>query len=569
MKHLGLRKTFMFGLASLLLCFIGCKQDTTPDGLTPKITITIDGDSNLKTGKGGKIEVNKGTPWETVKRDAKITGITFNAGYELGEWKLDNAQGTTLADNYAFQENKTVFATSKNQTQPPSPSTKITITIDGDSNLKTGKGDTIEVDKGTPWETVKRDAKITGITFNAGYELGEWKLDNAQGTTLADNYAFQENKTVFATSKNQTQPPSPSTKITITIDGDSNLKTGKGDTIEVDKGTPWETVKRDAKITGITFNDSYELEEWKLDNAQGTKLVDSYKFQESKTVFATSKTTSPSPSAKVNITVTGDERLDVSTQNVVPVDVNKTFSEVKSLLKEKVSLKSGWSADEYEVYDWKLNDEKGVLLADDYKITQDITVYARTNYSIFNISDTVINKCDMKKKPRGRIIIPKEITVINEDAFMTCTGITNVDFSLCTGLTDICSWAFFNCTGITEMDLTHNPLLTKLVLTDCKKLKTVDLSKNVNLTQVYFPNCEALASIDLSLATKLKRINEDCFKGCTSAIVTLPSSIETIDWHCFGEDEDFYCIKVIVPNEKIKEKVKGSGYPEKRIEVRS
>ena len=477
MKHLGLRKTFMFGLASLLLCFIGCKQDTTPDGLTPKITITIDGDNNLKTGKGGKIEVNKGTTWETIKNDAKITVITFNAGYELKEWKLDNAQGTTLADSYAFQENKTVFATSK--------------------------------------------------------------------TT------------------------SPSTKITITIDGDSNLKTGKGGKIEVNKGTTWETVKKDAKITGVTFNDGYELEEWKLDNVQGTKLIDSYKFQESKVVFATSKTTPPSPSAKVNITVTGDERLDVSTQNVVPVDVNKTFSEVKSLLEEKVSLKTGWSADEYEVYDWKLNSEKGQLLADDYKITQDITVYARTNYSIFNISGTVINKCDMKKKPRGRIIIPKEITVINEDAFMTCTGITNVDFSLCTGLTDICSWAFFNCTGITEMDLTHNPLLTKLVLTDCKKLKTVDLSKNVNLTQVYFPNCEALASIDLSLATNLKRINEDCFKGCTSAVVTLPSSIETIDWHCFGDDEDFYCIKVIVPNETIKEKVKGSGYPEKRIEVRS
>ena len=194
MKHLGFIKTFMFGLVGVVLCLMGCNHNLKSEEQPAKIIITIDGE-NIKVGKGETIEVDKGSTWLTVKNNEKITGVKFNDGYALEMWKLDSATGDALTDAYAFQENKTVFATSKS-TKPA----KIIITIDGE-NIKVGKGETIEVDKGSTWLTVKNNVKITGVKFNDDYALEMWKLDSATGNALTDTYAFQENKTVFATSK--------------------------------------------------------------------------------------------------------------------------------------------------------------------------------------------------------------------------------------------------------------------------------------------------------------------------------------------------------------------------------
>ncbi|MGP1521615.1 MAG: hypothetical protein ACTTIZ_08970 [Treponema sp.] len=56
--------------------------------------------------------------------------------------------------------------------------------------------------------------------------------------------------------------------------------------------------------------------------------------------------------------------------------------------------------------------------------------------------------------------------------------------------------------------------------------------------------------------------------GTINAVVTLPLSIKKIDKNSFGYGDYNYCKKVVVPNNKIKQLVLDSSYPEARIEVK-
>ena len=530
MKHLGFIKTFMFGLVGLVLCLMGCNHSPKSEEQPAKIIITIDGD-NLKAGKGDKIEVNKGSTWLTVKNNPKITGVKFTDGYALDMWKLDSATGDALTDVYAFQENKTVFATSKS-TKPA----KITITIDGE-NIKVGKEETIEVDKGSTWLTVKNNEKITGVKFNDDYALEMWKLDSATGDALTDAYAFQENKTVFATSKS-TKPA----KIIITIDGE-NIKVGKGETIEVDKGSTWLTVKNNVKITGVKFNDDYALEMWKLDSATGNALTDTYAFQENKIVFATSKSifkTSYDADEDI-LSVIGYtcEKEELPENLVIP-----------NILDGKPVKAIGEEA---------------------FKACNKIKKLDISNCKDFLLLDVgAFQECENL----STVILPASIMAINTNVFMNCKKLTTVDFSKCTALTNLAG--FTGCEGLTSLDLSNCTALEHIeyeAFRDCTNISgTVKLPNSLqDITFNSFKGCKKIEAIDLSNCKSLTTIDDQIFYGCISSVITLPTSITKFGSKAFGENE--YLVKNIrIPNgvegDKVKELLITApcNYPSDRIE---
>ena len=175
-----------------------------------------------------------------------------------------------------------------------------------------------------------------------------------------------------------------------------------------------------------------------------------------------------------------------------------TWKDLRMKAEKKCSLTPEWSKKDYEIYDWRLNDEKGVALLADTPITEDITVYARTNYKNFDWDGTVL-KGYTGAEPRGKIIIPTDTTEIKETVFAFCNDVTELSLMGCSKLKKL-YWISL------PMPFFHSHI-KKIDLIDCTALKTLalekiiienmDLSKFKNLTELHL-NMDFIKSIDLS-----------------------------------------------------------------------
>lgn len=77
--------------------------------------------------------------------------------------------------------------------------------------------------------------------------------------------------------------------VDITIDGDANVEADSKKKFTVPKSTSWKVVKENEHITGVKFTEDYELKGWNQNTASGTELADMYKFENSQTIFVSSK----------------------------------------------------------------------------------------------------------------------------------------------------------------------------------------------------------------------------------------------------------------------------------------
>ena len=331
-------------------------------------------------------------------------------------------------------------------------------------------------------------------------------------------------------------------KVTITVAGDANVKVNAPASFEVAKGSKWGDIKGNVNVT---YNEGYGAAGFKLENASGQDLTDDYAFNESKTVFAVSKQI-------VTITVKGDERTDISSGAFIKVDYAKTWQDIKSQAQGKVDLKVEWQGGDYAIYEWRLDGETGEKLTDDYKVKTDITVYAVTNYAKFNISNNKISLTSEGRgytgdSPRGKIIIPENITEIEngtwssgngKGAFSGCSGLTSaVNLSSCTSLTSIGSSAFRGCSGLTSaVNLSSCTNLTSIgkgAFNGCKGLTSVSFPASLtSIGDSAFSGCKGLTSV--SFPESLTSIGESAFekcKGLTSVSLSRCTSLTSIgDW---------------------------------------
>ena len=530
------------GLALTAMLF-GCKHKAEPkskaEQQTGKVTITILGDSNVKSIETEIFTVDKGSKWSDIKGDVKVT---YKDDYEAAGFKLGFPNGMNLTDNYVFNINITVVAVSK--AKGTQQIEKVTITVAGDANVTVNAPASFEVAKGSKWGDIKGNVNVT---YKEGYESAGFKLENASGQDLTDDYAFNESKTVFAVSKKQ--------MVTITVAGDANVTVNAPASFEVAKGSKWGDIKGNVNVT---YNEGYGAAGFKLENASGQDLTDDYAFNESKTVFAVSKQI-------VTITVKGDERTDIFSGPFIKVDYDKTWQDIKSQAQGKVGLKVEWRGGDYAIYEWRLDGETGEKLTDDYKVKTDITVYAVTNYAKFNIDNneisiTLVGRGYIGGSPKGKIIIPENITSIGEIAFRDCTGLTSVSFPA--SLTSIGESAFRACTGLTSVSFPASlTSIGKNAFDGCKGLTSVDLSICTSLTSIggyafdgctgltsvsfpasltsigwsAFEKCSGLTTVSLSGCTSLTSIGESAFIRCSGLTsVSFPASLTSIGWHAFN-----------------------------------
>ena len=164
------------------------------------------------------------------------------------------------------------------------------------------------------------------------------------------------------------------TQITITVVGDENVefKTTTR-SFEIDKNKTWADAKAKAEEL-IKYKTGYENDTWKLNEALGTVIAPTHKFETGTTVYAVSKQTSAPPPAQITITVAGNENVILKSDRTFKVQKGKTWNELKTEAEKKIQ---GYRDNNYKFKEWRLTDSTGALLNNSYTalFDNDATVF--------------------------------------------------------------------------------------------------------------------------------------------------------------------------------------------------
>ena len=358
---------------------------------------------------------------------------------------------------------------------------------------------------------------------------------------------------------------------------------GEGGTITAKAGgqniVSGSKVKKDTLVTftAAPSGSTYTVGEWTIaspavfkDGGEKGSLTAEVYVTEDITIGVQFEQVTPPPAGQVRLAITGDERLVPHTCYIDTAKDTVWSAALKTQIEAKFALKTEWQGGDYGVYVWKLGN--GKTLTNGHTFAQDTVVYVVTNYTKFRINGTVLEGYTSGHEPRGKIIIPDGVTEIKEDAFQNCrdlkgtlvfpqslqkikdnplnnngafkgcTGLTGLDFSACTELTEIGRYAFEGCTGFTgSLDLSACTQLTKIgsyAFQNCSGFSG-ELKLPANITEIglyAFEDCTGFTgSLDLQVCTKLTTIGYSAFAGCSgfSGELKLPANIIKIDYSVF------------------------------------
>ena len=110
------------------------------------------------------------------------------------------------------------------------------------------------------------------------------------------------------------------------------------------------------------------------------------------------------------------------------------------------------------------------------------------------------------------------VAKIGTKVFQNKTGVTSVDMSAATGLTDIDSFVFDGCTNMTSVKFPSSlKTINVYAFENCNKLTSLSLpAKLENIRNYAFHLCTGLKTVTISGTPKLQHLGEWAFKGCTA-----------------------------------------------------
>lgn len=474
------------------------------------------------------------------------------------------------------------FACKQNQTNRVVEKTEITITLKADANIKLKDPSFLKGKKGVQWKEVKSLATSKIKEVAQGFEIQVWQLEDGQ--ELKSDYKFEKDTTISVLSKAQTVSSYKVQHWQENTDCLTYILIEE----EEHSGIAWTTTNATSKVYEGFKAKEIEQKEINIDNStvikiyyerlpsfliidldggvSGTKLEekDGKKVLQGKVgvpvviekpkkenyVFAGFNPPLPetfplSTSDEVYkaqysdgfvVKIEADERIEIKGEKSIklPIDSTKTWQDIKEEVKKRLRLKGEWlslfGGQDYGIYEYRLENRKGMTLDDDYKIESDITVYAVSNYIKLRVGKAIINNEEKDNVlsgfdgdiPRGIVVIPKEVEIIDQFAFAR-SEITEVDFSRAVNLKYIENNSFPFCLKLKKIDLAHHESLIKFDgFTQCEGLEEVDLSDCINLESLCgFSGCKELKKVDLSNSSNIKKLDIHAFNGCTS--------LETLD----------------------------------------
>ena len=149
--------------------------------------------------------------------------------------------------------------------------------------------------------------------------------------------------------------------------------------------------------------------------------------------------------------------------------------------------------------------KKMMLYAKDGTVVPSNEEQADTGLLTIDEDGTVTGVTD-KTKLNGTLALPAEVYKIKEQAFEGCTGLTGVDFSACTNLTEIGWGAFDGCeglTGVLDLSAAYTSLakIGDMAFKDCTGLTEVRLPATLTkITGRSFSRCNNVQTLTIDPA---------------------------------------------------------------------
>ena len=281
-------------------------------------------------------------------------------------------------------------------------------------------------------------------------------------------------------------------KITVTVKCDDGIELKKLNSFKLNKGIKWSGLKTLVEVS-VKAKSGMEVKEWRLNDANGEILQETQDFDNDVVIFAVSQAIKEK--GNISITIKCDERLKVEgeTQISLPFStVSSGIDLIKNLI-PRISFKSEWSSEDYEIYDFRLDNEEGKRIENSDPVASEITVFVRSNYKKFRMSKTDIpnyyylRRDSYNPEPRGRIIIPSNVCEIESLTFSNCKELVAVDFSGCSKLKEIPNSSFENCISLKKLNFSGCSSLrqfTSLQVRGCIALEKLNFSGCNNITQI-------------------------------------------------------------------------------------
>ena len=118
------------------------------------------------------------------------------------------------------------------------------------------------------------------------------------------------------------------------------------------------------------------------------------------------------------------------------------------------------------------------------------------------------------------VVVYANVVALPEDFVLGCTGLTTVDLSPLSQVTEVQGSFLEGCTGLTTLDLSPLSQLTEVqeaFLRGCTGLTTLDLSPLSQVTEVQWSflwGCTGLTTVDLSPLSQVTEVQVSFLEGC-------------------------------------------------------
>ena len=193
-----------------------------------------------------------------------------------------------------------------------------------------------------------------------------------------------------------------------------------------------------------------------------------------------------------------------------------------------------------------LNDDDFTYMRNTMTLLVDINLSGITNTTgvKFNVKTNLI-----------KIILPENLTTIENDAFSDCLSLTSITipnsvtsigeraFHYCSSLTSIIignsvtsigNEAFYMCSYLSSITIPNSVTsIGSSVFSDCSSLTSITIPNNVTSIEDYaFHKCSSLTSI--TIGNSVTSIGERAFENCSSLTsITIPNSVTSIGGWAF------------------------------------
>ena len=251
----------------------------------------------------------------------------------------------------------------------------VNITVKGDANVEL-PAEPVAVLAGAKW--AEAQTTVQGkVGFKTGYVLNSWHLgEDESAPELTDEDAFYTDTTVYVKSRpdlpplpKPENPGDPSVKITFEVASEAGKILGDNPVI-VRPNTTWADLKNYAKAAfKANYGFSEESVQWKQGSAH---LSDGTSFTANATITAYPE------DLRIFVTFTGDSRVTIAEPATITVIDGTKWKDIKTKAAAKVTVNNS----NYAITAWKLNNEGGSTLDDDYEFKKTDgtfrTIYAKT-----------------------------------------------------------------------------------------------------------------------------------------------------------------------------------------------